>query len=60
MAVVEEGANYRFQPASPELTEMIEALVELYARKPVAVVRAIITAPNNKIQTFADAFRFKQ
>ena len=59
--VVEDAAGgYRFQPASPVLAESVQALAELHARKPVAVVHAIISAPNDKIQTFADAFRFKR
>ncbi len=55
----EDADRYRFRPASPTLAESVMALAELYTRKPVSVVREIITAPNDKIQIFADAFRFK-
>jgi hypothetical protein len=31
----------------------------LYAAKPLAVINAIATAPNEKLRIFADAFRLK-
>lgn len=55
----EQGA-YRFAPASPALQELC-ALLELeYRERPVAVVDAIVSTPNDHLRNFADAFRFKE
>jgi hypothetical protein len=51
---------YRYRPASSALAETIRHVVDLYNRKPLAVVRTILTSPTDKIQTFADAFRFRK
>ena len=56
----EEAGSYRFHPATKEQTETIREVVDLYNRKPMAVVRTILTSPTDKIQTFADAFRFRK
>jgi hypothetical protein len=34
-------------------------LQETYAARPMAVVKAIMTAPNEKLRVFSDAFRLK-
>ena len=57
---VDNQQMYRFQPASPELGELADALIDLYNRKPRAVMRAIFSAPADRIQTFADAFRLRK
>jgi hypothetical protein len=31
-----------------------------YIERPLALIKAIVSAPNEKIQSFADAFRFKK
>lgn len=51
--------GYRCHPASAPLENAAREVVDLYSRKPVAVVKTILTAPTDKIQTFADAFRFR-
>ena len=60
--LVKEMADgqYRYQPATPELEHLVEQLEKAYAARPLAVVKAILTAPNEKIQTFADAFKLKK
>jgi hypothetical protein len=59
--VGEEAENrYRYQPATAELERLAEELEAAYAARPLAVVHAILAAPNEKIRTFADAFRFKR
>lgn len=57
---VDEQRMYRFQPASAELEELAHALIDLYHRKPHAVMRAVFSAPADRIQTFADAFRLRK
>lgn len=51
---------YRFGATSAELEELAHLLVELYNRKPHAVMRAIFSAPADRIQIFADAFRLRK
>jgi hypothetical protein len=60
LAAEREAGWYRFSPASPVVAQIADELVSLHARKPVAVVRAILSAPNDKIRIFADAFRFNK
>jgi hypothetical protein len=57
---LDEVGMYRYRPVSPALAETIRQVVDLYNRKPLAVVRTILTSPSDKIQTFADAFRFRR
>jgi hypothetical protein len=59
LIVEEEGARYRYN-ASGRLGDMIDALAELYALKPAAVMRQIVNSPSNaKLQILSDAFRIK-
>lgn len=57
---VDSDQGYRLEPASPDMDDMARALADLYKRKPRAVMRAIFSAPKDKIQTFADAFRMRK
>jgi hypothetical protein len=56
---VDHNQAYRFQP-TPERAEVARALIDLYNLKPRAVMRAIFSAPADRIQTFADAFRLRK
>ena len=57
IACDEDGAC-RYAPATPALDQLCERLAAAYAERPVAVINAIIAAPNERLKTFADAFRF--
>lgn len=57
---VDSDQGYRLEPASPDMDDMARALADLYKRKPRAVMRAIFSAPKDRIQTFADAFRMRK
>jgi hypothetical protein len=35
-------------------------LARLYAERPLAVIREIMSAPNDKLHSFVDAFRLKK
>ncbi|HUB10809.1 MAG TPA: hypothetical protein VMB34_02545 [Acetobacteraceae bacterium] len=59
LATVDDAGRYRYRPASATLRRAVDALAELYARKPLAVTNAILSGRNDKIRTFADAFRFR-
>lgn len=59
--VIEEAEGlYRYHPASSQLDRLVQQVETAYAERPVALVKTILTAPNDKIQTFADAFRLKK
>lgn len=49
--------GYRYQQASERLDAICERLESLYERKPVKIVHAILEAPDEKLRTFAEAFR---
>ncbi|HEX6980849.1 MAG TPA: hypothetical protein VF342_16275 [Alphaproteobacteria bacterium] len=52
--------RYHYEVSNPEQEELIQAVERIYAERPFALIREIISAPNEKIQTFADAFKFKK
>lgn len=56
----ESGGTHRYRPASTELDALAADLERLYAERPVALIKEIASAPNEKIQSFADAFRIKK
>lgn len=58
--VTEESGHYRYKAATAELERTVHELEEAYAARPLAVVKAVLAAPNEKIQTFADAFKVKK
>jgi hypothetical protein len=59
LAVEDAEGFYRYQAASSEMDEFARELEALYAAKRVSVVKAIMTAPNDKLRFFADAFKLK-
>jgi len=50
---------HTYQPASAELDRIAERIQEVYAAKPLAVVKAITSAPNDKLRLFSDSFKLK-
>jgi hypothetical protein len=60
LVATEPDGRFTFRPATPELARLVEQLQQEYATRPLAVVREIVSAPNAKIQTFADAFKVKK
>jgi hypothetical protein len=59
VAAAGEG-GYRYAPQTPELERVVGRLEEVYAARPLEIVREILAAPNEKIQTLADAFKVKK
>lgn len=55
-----DADHYVYHPDTPALANLVAALAELYAQKPITVLRTIFTAPNDKIRSFSDAFLFKK
>ena len=56
LVVIDQLKTFRFQPQSAELAELGNALIDLYTRKPRTVMRAIFSKPQDRMQTFSDAF----
>lgn len=48
-----------YQPAAPVLDTLCGRTEDAYRDRPAQVVRAIMSRPNDKLQIFADAFRFR-
>jgi len=59
LVVTREGRSC-YQPRTASLGQVAEKLAQAYERQPNAVMKAIAAAPDSRIQTFADAFRFKR
>jgi hypothetical protein len=56
-----EGSGlHRYEPATPDLAQSAADLFTLYEQEPRSVVMAILKAPKDTIQMFADAFRFRK
>jgi hypothetical protein len=54
------NGSITYRPRSPELHELVGQLDRSYAERPLTLIKEILSQPNEKIQSFADAFRFKQ
>lgn len=60
--LIEEQApgSFRYQPSSGELDDLVQQLDRVYAERPLALIKEIVSAPNERIQSFADAFKLKK
>ena len=54
----DQGGVCRYAPASPALDQLCGQLARVYEERPVTVINAIVASPNDRLKTFADAFRF--
>jgi len=57
LVTIDDHGCARYQPASREIDELVEATQQLYARKPETVRRIIVSAGHPGLANFADAFR---
>jgi len=60
LVVEDEGGGYRYHAGSKGMDATVSELEKIYALKPTAVVRKIITSPSAKLQILSDAFRIKE
>jgi hypothetical protein len=59
--VVSTRANtYQYSPSTPQLDAAVHALTRVYNARPVTMVRMIYALRDEKIRSFADAFRIKK
>ena len=55
-----ENESFRYAPVTLELDAMVRALTRVYNERPVTLVRLIYSSKDEKIRSFADAFRLKK
>jgi hypothetical protein len=60
LVAADDDGTYRYRPASAEADAMVGRLERIYIERPLALIKEIVSAPNEKIQSFADAFRLKK
>ncbi len=59
LLVAQADGSHCYQPAAPMLDQWVEEIEQAYAIRPSAIIREIFAAPGNKVQIFADSFRFR-
>lgn len=55
-----EGEGARYMPVNQQVQEYVEQTEKLYAARPDAVRRAIVSASASGLTAFADAFRLRK
>jgi hypothetical protein len=58
LVVADDRGCFRYQPAAAALAQVCDQLDVAYRAKPVTVIRWI-SAPAERLQSLADAFKFK-
>jgi hypothetical protein len=55
----ETDAGFRYAPINEELDIVSGELARIYATRPMALAKAIMRTPNEKLSIFSDAFKLK-
>jgi hypothetical protein len=55
-----EGEGARYMPVNQQVMDYVERTEKLYATRPDAVRRAIVSASGSGLAAFADAFRLRK
>ena len=55
-----DGESYRYAPVNKDLDSAVCALQRAYNERPVTLLRTIYAPKDEKIRSFADAFRLKK
>jgi hypothetical protein len=55
-----EGNRIRYQPASEELAAHARTLERMYRERPVTLIRLIYALRDDRIRSFADAFKLRR
>ncbi|MFI4963761.1 MAG: hypothetical protein ACHP9T_00200 [Caulobacterales bacterium] len=58
LVLADDGRRYRYAPASSLMRDLCDAVDLAYRERPVAIIN-LISAPEDRLQRLADAFRFK-
>ena len=60
LVAVNDSGTVGYAPASPDIDALSATVVKADADSPGQVRRAILSAPNDKLHSLADAFRLKK
>ncbi len=60
IVIAEQNRRYRYRPIDRATENLVYQLAKIEAEYPMAIVKEIVRAPNEKIRVFVDAFRFKR
>jgi len=60
LIVSEDDGGARYAPASDDLRRLVDETQALYARKPDAVRRLIVSSTGADLSAFADSFRLRR
>lgn len=52
--------RFQYRPATPELEAFVETLARAYNERPVTLIRMIYALRDDKIRSFADAFKLRK
>lgn len=55
-----EGGKAQYMPVSDDVAALVDQSAELYAKRPDAVRRAIISTSSGEAAAFADAFKLRK
>jgi hypothetical protein len=58
LVIADDHGCFRYRPAAPTLAHLTDQLEAAYRARPVTVIRWI-SAPTERLQSLADAFKFK-
>ena len=59
LVTMEPDGCYRYQPAAALLDQWAGEIDAAYTQRPSAVIKVIFSAPDSKVQIFADSFLFR-
>lgn len=60
LVTADADGTYRYAPLNAEIEAMAAEVTRLYGERPVSIIKEIMTAPNDKLHSFVDAFRLKK
>jgi len=60
LIVEEADGRVRYAPASPDIETLANEAQHFYAKKPDAVRRVIVTAAQDQLRAFSDAFKLRK
>jgi hypothetical protein len=56
----QDGRQFRYRSASEQIDGLVAQLERIYAERPTTLIKEIASSPSSKIQSFADAFKFRK
>ena len=60
LVIEDPPGSFRYAPETSALADVVCQLDEINAERPLAIIKEIISAPNDKIISFVDAFKLKK